>query len=1025
MEIGRLFRISSKSHLAGIILLFSFLTALGLWLAAEFDYERTEDRARILLQKTAASLDERMKRTIVATELILKFATERIQEIGIERTASSRREWERLRSYAAALPDVGSLWLLDAKADLLMDSTRYPSQPMNFADREYFTPQREKGIENYIGPVVKGRITQKFSFTISRRIADRDGKFSGILVAAIETDDFTNFLRNIAIGENGAVAVWRTDGKLILRQPMEDEYLNKDFSYLKVFQVPLQESPSGFFFSDKTVDGIGRLVAYQKMKDLPLLVVTSIPSASIKQMWYANVKNHTLIAFLGLCGLVGLSWLVYRSVVKEDSARRELESAHDELVKLNAELEQRVLDRTSQLVSANKDLSNEINERRRAEEELRESERRFRALAEALPQIVWTAGAEGGVEWFNQRWYEYTGEPPAVGEGWGWEKVSHPDDIARTLQNWQEAREKGSLFQNEIRIRRHDGQYRWFLVRAWPMRDAGQNAGRWFGTNTDIHELKAAEAALRQSQIDSDRAQEVGEIGSWRMDIRRNVLVWSDENHRIFGVPKGTALTYETFLGIVHPEDRRYVDPKWQAGLRGEPYDIEHRILVGRQVKWVREKAYLEHDKQGNLLGGFGITQNITERKEGEQALQDSEARFRLLSETAGRLLATDNPQGIVNELCRAVMAHLDCQVFLNFLVDEDAGWLRLNACAGIPEEEARKIERLEYGAAVCGCVDRDGTPVVAENIFNFPDPRTELVKSYGVQAYACHPLKVEGRLIGTLSFGTKTKVSFSPEDLALMRTVADQVSTAMERVRLIQELQRSRDELESRVQERTEELTRSHQRLQQLASQLLQAQEKERKRVAVELHDGLLSELAAMKFLFEAKLMLLKKGQLGDAKEFDRVTEIMQKAIKETRGIMNNLRPSILDELGLVPTIGWLLQEYQKAYGHIGFQKEIEVLEKDIPEILKVVIFRVLQEALNNFAKHGKGNSVSLSLWKSGNSLHLRIKDNGQKFDIGKVQKGLGLESMRERVEISGGVFQVESSIGQGTTILATWIYS
>ena len=139
MEIGRLFRISSKPHLAGIILLFLFLDGVGLWLAAKFDYDRTEDRARILLQKTAASLDERMKRTIVSTELILKFAAERIQEIGIEKTISSRKEWERLKSYAEALPDPGSLWLLDAQADLLMDSTQYPSQPMNFADREYFT----------------------------------------------------------------------------------------------------------------------------------------------------------------------------------------------------------------------------------------------------------------------------------------------------------------------------------------------------------------------------------------------------------------------------------------------------------------------------------------------------------------------------------------------------------------------------------------------------------------------------------------------------------------------------------------------------------------------------------------------------------------------------------------------------------------------------------------------------------------------------------------------------------------------
>jgi len=224
------------------------------------------------------------------------------------------------------------------------------------------------------------------------------------------------------------------------------------------------------------------------------------------------------------------------------------------------------------------------------------------------------------------------------------------------------------------------------------------------------------------------------------------------------------------------------------------------------------------------------------------------------------------------------------------------------------------------------------------------------------------------------------------------------------------------------RVQERTEELATSYHRLQQLASQLLQTQEKERKRVAAELHDSLLSELAAMKFLFEAKLMLLKKGQLADTNEFDKVLAVMQKVIKDARGIMNNLRPSILDEVGLIPTIDWHFREYQKVYDHIQIRKQVEVLEKDIPDVLKIVIFRVLQEALNNFAKHGKGDFVDLSLWKSGNALHLRIQDNGQGFDMGGVQKGLGLESMRERVEVSLGSFHIESSEGKGTIIQASW---
>jgi PAS domain S-box-containing protein len=134
---------------------------------------------------------------------------------------------------------------------------------------------------------------------------------------------------------------------------------------------------------------------------------------------------------------------------------------------------------------------------------------------------------------------------------------------------------------------------------------------------------------LRESQEDLHRAQAVGSIGSWRLDVRRNELTWSDENYRIFGIPKGTPLTYETFLSAVHPDDREYVDTKWKAGMAGEDYAIEHRLVADGKIKWVREKAYIEFDKNNEPIGGFGITQDITKRKQAEEALRENELRER------------------------------------------------------------------------------------------------------------------------------------------------------------------------------------------------------------------------------------------------------------------------------------------------------------------------------------------------------------------------------------------------------------
>ncbi|MGD0233055.1 MAG: PAS domain S-box protein [Syntrophorhabdales bacterium] len=226
-----------------------------------------------------------------------------------------------------------------------------------------------------------------------------------------------------------------------------------------------------------------------------------------------------------------------------------------------------------------------------------------------------------------------------------------------------------------------------------------------------------------------------------------------------------------------------------------------HRLADGR-VRWVDVYSSPFEAQRKTML--FSIVHDITERKQAEEALEKNLERLDIISSTASQLLASAEPQKIVEALCRRVMEHLDCHAFFNFLVDEERNCLRLNAYAGIPEETAREIHFLDFGVAVCGCAARDACRIVAENIPTTPDIRTELVRSFGIKAYACHPLFAQGRVIGTLSFGTKSRLTFTDDELSLMKTVADQVATAMERVRLLQAAEERADELGQLVQERT-----------------------------------------------------------------------------------------------------------------------------------------------------------------------------------------------------------------------------
>ena len=250
---------------------------------------------------------------------------------------------------------------------------------------------------------------------------------------------------------------------------------------------------------------------------------------------------------------------------------------------------------------------------------------------------------------------------------------------------------------------------------------------------------------------------------------------------------------------------------------------------------------------------------------------------------------------------------------------------------------------------------------------------------------------------------------------------------------RIREELRIAHDNLELRVHQRTRELAQtlielkeSREELRLLASQLLRAQEEERKRIAREMHDSIGSSLSAVKFSLENTAAQLKKNpRTRDA--FMALSRAVEQAIDETRRIITDLRPSLLDDLGIIATLNWFCRRFEAVYTDIRVEKEVRLEETQVPEHLKIIIFRIIQESMNNSAKHSQARKISLSLSLERDWMELRIIDDGVGFDQSSVvSKGqcarFGLTSMRERADLSGGQFWIESLRGAGTTVSVRW---
>ena len=220
----------------------------------------------------------------------------------------------------------------------------------------------------------------------------------------------------------------------------------------------------------------------------------------------------------------------------------------------------------------------------------------------------------------------------------------------------------------------------------------------------------------------------------------------------------------------------------------------------------------------------------------------------------------------------------------------------------------------------------------------------------------------------------------------------------------------------------------RSEDQLRKLSLLLLEAHESERKKVARELHDSIGASLAAVKFGLERKLRAIEQGKPISGARLEDLLALVQGAMKDARRIQQNLRPLVLDELGVAVAVRSMCRDFQKIYPHIEISLDLSIQEKDVPDHLKIVIYRISQEALNNVAKHSQADAVTLSLKKVKDHIELAIHDNGVGFDPekesqnGRRHLGLGLASMKERAQLAGGSFTLDPHKEGGTTIHARW---
>jgi signal transduction histidine kinase len=406
-----------------------------------------------------------------------------------------------------------------------------------------------------------------------------------------------------------------------------------------------------------------------------------------------------------------------------------------------------------------------------------------------------------------------------------------------------------------------------------------------------------------------------------------------------------------------------------------------------------RAKTQREEDRQELLK------RERQERLRAEAAIQ----RLSAIQKVTDAALATLELDQLLRELLQRISQVLGGETATVLLLTEDRQHLMVRASFGVDDEGHEQV-RIPLGQGVVGKIAAQNEPLIVNDLKEVAAVSGLTgVLGQKTRSLLGAPLRTRDRLIGVVHVGTQNRRQFTREDLGLLQVVADRAASAIERAQLYEEVLQGRD------------------RLRTLSRQLIEAQEIERRRLARELHDETGQALTAVKLNLQA--LRQRSSDLHLSARLQESIGIVEQSLGQLRDLSHELRPSVLDDLGLVAALRWFVDRQAQRAGLNAHISAPEQFTRLAPEV-ETACFRIVQEALTNVIKHAGAQNVWVDLQQRDTGVELSLRDDGRGFDVSAARaqalrgSSLGLLSMQERAQLAGGSFELSTAQAQGTTI-------